>query len=400
VLSRLVWVLSIPGLGAIAGCTTNPGNPSDRYFVDTLSNGVVEVRYTGEFSADDPLVFSAIETLRLGTVSGGGPDQFGFLSGIAVDQAGFIYVLETLSQEIRVFRPDGSFFSRFGGKGEGPGELSGAYGLLFDPDGRLVVRELRNNRYSVFDRQGRFITSDPIGFFSRLIPWRAAFVSGLGLVDWGLLRPHDPGSAGPSTMTYFPIALGGDLEHQDTLSSFDFELDMITGTPSPRPFGGQMRLALREDGDCWLGNSREYLVSRVNLRGDTILRISMPTTPIEVSAEERDLYVKNWSRQHPIRHEDVMDTKPIIERIVTSENGEVFVFLQTEDYASGSVVDVFSERGLLRGRIELPTRLALQNNLPVIHNGDIYGVTLDGLDVPFVVRLHIENWSRSTRPSH
>ena len=53
---------------------------------------------------------------------------------------------------MRVFGSEGDFQFRFGGQGEGPGELTQPCCLAFGPEGRLWVRE--STRYSVFRLDG------------------------------------------------------------------------------------------------------------------------------------------------------------------------------------------------------------------------------------------------------
>src|SRR5687767_1702897 len=64
--------------------------------------------------------------LRIGALEGDGPDNFGSIKGIAVDDQDRIAVLDAQAQEIRIFGADGKHLRTFGGKGAGPGELADA----------------------------------------------------------------------------------------------------------------------------------------------------------------------------------------------------------------------------------------------------------------------------------
>ena len=52
------------------------------------------------------------------------------LGNVAVDDEGHIFVLETRSDEIRVFDPDGGFLYKFGQPGQGPGDFQSPYGMI------------------------------------------------------------------------------------------------------------------------------------------------------------------------------------------------------------------------------------------------------------------------------
>ncbi|MDE2805707.1 MAG: hypothetical protein OXN18_11250 [Gemmatimonadota bacterium] len=86
--------------------------------------------------------------LEIGEMDGDDPYLFTRIASIAEDAQGRLLVADGQTSEIRVFESDGGFAFRFGGYGEGPGELSDICCLAFGPDGQLWVRE--SARYSVF----------------------------------------------------------------------------------------------------------------------------------------------------------------------------------------------------------------------------------------------------------
>lgn len=56
------------------------------------------------------------------------------------------------------FSKDGEFIRKAGRKGQGPGDLSGAFNLYIDRDGDIYVYEAFNQRISIFSKEGKFIT--------------------------------------------------------------------------------------------------------------------------------------------------------------------------------------------------------------------------------------------------
>ncbi|HSB80847.1 MAG TPA: NHL repeat-containing protein [Candidatus Methylomirabilis sp.] len=81
----------------------------------------------------------------------GGPQNVSLPSGIAVDSAGRILVVDTIRQSILVFTREGGYLFRFGGLGTWPGALAFPTGLDVDPAGRLYVTESLNARLQVFE---------------------------------------------------------------------------------------------------------------------------------------------------------------------------------------------------------------------------------------------------------
>jgi tripartite motif-containing protein 71 len=77
--------------------------------------------------------------------------------GVAVDPLGFIYVADTHNHRIQHFTPDGRFIRKWGGLGTGDGQLNQPRGLALDPFGNVWVADHENRRVQKFDREGRFL---------------------------------------------------------------------------------------------------------------------------------------------------------------------------------------------------------------------------------------------------
>ncbi len=77
------------------------------------------------------------------------------LGNVAVGADGRIYVLETRSDEVRVFDPEGGFLFAFGQPGEGPGDFNAPFGLNLAGD-RVHVHH-RRFYSSIWDLEGNFL---------------------------------------------------------------------------------------------------------------------------------------------------------------------------------------------------------------------------------------------------
>ena len=86
--------------------------------------------------------------LEIGELEGDDPYLFTYIGHVLSDEGERIVVADMRTSEIRVFESDGRFAFRFGGHGEGPGELTDPSFLEFGPEGELWVRE--STRFSVF----------------------------------------------------------------------------------------------------------------------------------------------------------------------------------------------------------------------------------------------------------
>lgn len=332
---------------------------------------------------------------RLGRAEGEGPEVFGSVAAIEVDESGRLYVLDVQAQEVRVFGSDGTYLTTLGRRGEGPGEFNGAAGLNIDSEGNLWVWDPGNARFSAFSPDGRWIRSVACQLGGVIFPWRGEFEGeGDALIDWAVDRPQAQSSANPGRLTlFYPVRVPleeGDLDTLPPLTyvaSSDHEFRV--------PFRTSLTFFLAPSGDLWLAHTGAYRVYRATLAGDTLLALSrsdvepMPVTPAERdSVLARPDPLGDMTGEH-LRPDWIPTQKPVLARTTTDGAGHLFVFPRLRDQDAGTVVDVFrAETGEFLGQVDLPVRLAM-NPLPVAVPGALIGVTMAELDVQRVVRIEL-----------
>ena len=91
---------------------------------------------------------------NLGSQSG----QFIAPFGVAVDDLGNVYVADTFNYRIQKFDSDGSYITQWGSEGSGDGQFAGPYGITVDGLGNVYVTDPRNYRIQKFDLGGNYIT--------------------------------------------------------------------------------------------------------------------------------------------------------------------------------------------------------------------------------------------------
>jgi len=80
-------------------------------------------------------------------------------SDIQVDSRGRIAVADFLALKVYVFDGTGKRLLAIGKKGKGPGEFQSVWSVQFGPDGEFVVCDIVLRRVSIFDTDGRLLTS-------------------------------------------------------------------------------------------------------------------------------------------------------------------------------------------------------------------------------------------------
>jgi streptogramin lyase/DNA-directed RNA polymerase subunit RPC12/RpoP len=74
---------------------------------------------------------------------------------VAVDGLGNIYAMGRFNNAVFKFGPNGKYLTRFGGKGNQPGQFNSLHAIAVDGQGRIFVGESRG--IQVFDENGRYI---------------------------------------------------------------------------------------------------------------------------------------------------------------------------------------------------------------------------------------------------
>jgi len=78
-------------------------------------------------------------------------------SGLAVDDQGRLFVLDSGNHRVQVFGPDGKFLKTIGRKGQGPGEFFMPNFIDIDDQGNLCVGETQSARVQVIGPDGKIV---------------------------------------------------------------------------------------------------------------------------------------------------------------------------------------------------------------------------------------------------
>ncbi len=131
--------------------TSRTGNLSTTF--DTV-NGVVHVTTTGT-----PPAWRLTPVVSIGPKSvqeQETPDEFGWVSAVALGPGGNVFVADAGNHEIRVFGLDGAHLRTFGRGGEGPGEFASVYSIAWVGD-RLLTYDPHLGRIGEFSGAGEWL---------------------------------------------------------------------------------------------------------------------------------------------------------------------------------------------------------------------------------------------------
>jgi sugar lactone lactonase YvrE len=400
---RPLYLVVLLVISVFISCVADSESDPNSYAIrDTLANGVIRVRYErlpGDRVAD------AEPELRLGVREGDSNLVFGDLRGVDADQDGRIYVLDYLASEIRVFDPLGAYLHTISSKGEGPGELGAANGMILVGDTILWVQDHSKWMMIGFSPDGDELARVPMH-----VLWFGQFWD--GTVDnagriWKTDHVSDEDRSagnreGLREVTYHLYLKSFDQATNSVDSVYlGDQVGRVIDTPmgsgwlhSGIPFDPERILAVDPDGGFWQVHNDTYRVARLNEVGDTVLIVEVDADPIPVSRRYRADYVERSGERSPrfrrVAEEVVQlmpKTKPLIRKLIVDDEGRLWVRRWVKDGAD-PLYDVFDRDGEFQGSVKLDFRPDRPLLIRIRH-GHIYAVVLDELDVPSIVRAKV-----------
>ena len=372
--------------------------------VDTLSDGSIVVNNPdqGLWETDPDARWSITEDLRIGSATAEGPDAFGDVGYLMIDELGRFWVADRQADEVRVFDATGRFVRTVGGRGEGPGEFLGIGRIFPGPNSEVWIDDETMERFEVFDTAGT-----RIGGYNR----DSRFWGGKW-TDEGLLLslgPHPESLELEGVYTVYRRGSGGLLEPEGRV------LEMPVPPPDPPmiefrspgggavrtlppPFSPTRRWNLGPQWDAWYTNGRDpggrYEIHRIDLEsGDTLLTIVRWYEPVQVSDSMRAAALMSlwggfsWSeRPSETEWRKVPGVYPPVGSLYRSGDGTIWVRRSIGDGVDG--FDVFDHGGRYLGQPEVPDGL-FGMSVRWISEDYVYAVDTDELGVDYVVRLAI-----------
>ena len=352
-----------------------------------------------ERSPGDVPTFHGTVDLEFGEIEGEDPYLFTRIESIVEDTRGRLIVADLQSHEVRVFGSQGDFQFRFGGQGEGPGELTQPCCLAFGPEGRLWVRE--STRYSVFRLDGASAEYDGGARIAHVGIGMVApitFDAEGRLVDIGSLMTEDGGATARlhhgSDGAVDTVIMAGPEKHATGSTTVE---RMIGDTPVMffvyQPFG-PLWVHAHSPGGAWAeAVTSEYSVTLHHPDG-TVSRVEGPQLPgprLGPSEHERaqaaiDRDLQRFDlRDHPF---GIPDRKPPLADIFFDRSGRLWVEKTAAEGEEMREADVYAGSALV-ARYRWPRRVSV-GDVPWVTESALYGTTRDSLDVRRVARVRFE----------
>ncbi len=335
-------------------------------------------------------------SLTYGHAEGDAPYQLFRVVGATILPDGRIVVANSGTSELRFFDEEGVFLTSAGGEGEGPGFFQFLAGVSRYRGDSLATFDIRLDRVSIFDGQGRFARSFNLAGHAGLSP------SPLGSLSDGsfvLMAPRYRTPDGAALDSAYCLRFSPDGSGVDTVTllpdqeryGFSIGEAFMSGSVAFTP----LAVGAAAGDHIYLGHTADYSVGVHALDG-TVERIvrrrfeSRAVLPADVERFKDRILERRRSqpdRQRMFRQVwervDFPDVMPAYDDFRIDSEGNLWVADYRPEGESVSSWTVFDPEGQMLGSIDMPDRLR------VFEIGPDYllGVWFDDFDVP-QVRIH------------
>lgn len=377
-------------------------NPTDSWQAthDTIGDTVVVHTVAGSVWGEPRTL---VEDLAIGTLDGADEYMFGRVHEVAPDDSGGVYVFDGQVPALRYYDAAGAHVRTLGGEGSGPGEYRDqALGLAVRRDGRLVLRDPRNARLTIYEPDGT--PSDHIPVASGLFTGNALVLDTADHMYLAVLTGETERNRP------WPI---GYLHLDDTGAIVDtIRPPSIAGEPTEAAWmwGANKEWVLAPDRSIVVGLT-DRIALEVRRPDGSVVRIQRDHDRIAPLPEERaerealnDWYRRNQAANLTTEIGAVPDLKPAWRSLNVADDGSIWVRLHTTAQRLGelsddpnpnrpppltwvepSVFDVFRPDGTYLGEVRMPPR----TRIAAIRNDVVWGIRVGEFNEQYVVRLRM-----------
>ena len=303
---------------------------------------------------------------------------FNLIVGIDIDESENIYVLDSISANVKVFNERGEFLKSFGKMGQGPGEMQRPNFLQITKEEEIVVGDPSIRRLIYFTLQGDFLRQTSLAKIGYLAyPIR---IDSAGNLYASLVHP--PIKEGPGFTKFNPDfdLLQIITTHEISKATENKEYKVLL------PF--DCYIVSRNDHVVW-GNSKEYLLNVLNPEGKLIRIIKKDHKPLKLNEKERRYWGKKLSglSMAKMGYRIILpDFFPAFQDFSIDEEGRVFVETferHQEQEKSFYSYDVFDSEG------RYITKIPIRSYPRVWKNGKFYTIERDNEGFEFVKRYEV-----------
>lgn len=276
--------------------------------------------------------------------------EFGFVTAIAADRQGRVYVADDMAQQLQAFDATGTRLPLVGGRGAGPGEFAGLQSLVVGRGDTLYAFDANQRRITAFapGAQRRVAYTINVQTLGRELPSQHLLVPSRGPFLLTFTAPFgtQPGAGSSDagrTLTLRTVDRRGRLGEQPVLRSPDKDAMVtrrgrsvsVTGLPY-----GRAPFFLMGAGDrLYYGWNASPDVTTYDLQGRRLGTVRTGTAPLPVRRDDIEVLEASYppgtqeleNLRLALSEHRVPATKPAYKAMLVDDRGRLWVNVSTTD---------------------------------------------------------------------
>ncbi len=275
---------------------------------------------------------------------------------------GSVYISDRGDRAIKEYDSSGKYVRTIGKEGQGPGEFQGIADLQILPDGRLIVLDFKSNRLSIFNPEGKFLTSSnlPHSMFTIYLTTDSTFTS-----DETVYRPEKKHSIKTFDFSGIELMSFGDFVTVKPKILRSKGMAFALGIPyiPLSVFAGDNKNQL-----LFHCLNSEYLIEVYDKNGVLFRKIYRPYTPLPFTGKDREEFIKNVSKNpnkvfvEMAKEAELPRIKTVTNIMIMDTYGKLWVSTNETKTENGRTLysyDIFSEKGYYDTRIWSPVGVGI-----------------------------------------
>ena len=334
-MTRLWAVAATLSSASMATACEAPAVDSDSVRTDSAGVPILE-SFQPEWEEGEGWTIAAEPELAIGAGVAGGDDPdnppFGFIRDVSVLSDGSLVVGDISTSEVMLFDSLGHLTHRFGGKGDGPGELRDFGRALTCGDDTIIAADAY--AFNFFDSEGRFIRQLATIDGETGIPLNVFLVSGdcqRFLVTDDRFQPRVP--EGPEGLTHWDFAWTDDsFTGRDTVARVPADRVYRDGAFQRHvPWTQPVYPILAAGDNLVFGNSQQAELRVVAPGGELLRILRWHAEPDPITSEEK----RQWDESQEVgesgRRVQLSDYpwlpehKPFFDKLIGDDGGNIWL---------------------------------------------------------------------------
>jgi len=389
------------GLLLVIGCSSPDSDPMSADscvgIVDTLSTGEIMIHNCKEPLWSSEQKWTVTEEIRLGTGLDENSIFFASIRSIDVDHHGYLYVLDSSTQEVYVFDQDGAYVRTVGSRGSGPGQFENAAAVDVSESGEIWVMEMQLGKLTILDSEGNYLRTERVnttgwdfwsypGGFDELGRYNAM------LLSYDYQEEETNLVLGRFDQSFAPIDTIAIPSSPSEIERFTHSSEGSTFSASI-PFQGSFIWEFSQSGSFWTLLTDKYQLTEMTAGGQPLRRVTKEFEKIPVTDADMDEAVERlqWfiDEGGTIDYAKIPREKPSVGRFFSDDEGNLWIFrAETSPEKTTTLFDIFNSDGYFLGELRIPFKLD-RNEPSIVQDGVLYGVTPDEEGGLVIVKLRV-----------